>query len=58
MFLNAVNDVGSEYGVVLKGEVNDVVNFLDVSTMLVGNHIKACLFVKPIVYRCKEIFAL
>ena len=47
MFLNAVNDVGREYGIVLKGEVNDIVNFLDVSTMLVGNRIRTCLFIKP-----------
>ena len=47
MFLNAVNEVGGEYGIILKGEVDGIVNFLDVSVMLLGNSIKTCLFVKP-----------
>ena len=47
VFLNAVNKVGCQYGIILKGEVNDMVNFLDVSIMLVGNSIRTCLFVKP-----------
>ena len=47
MFLNSVNKVGVEYGIILKGEVNDMVNFLDVSTMLIGNSIRTCLYVKP-----------
>ena len=47
MFLNAVNDVGCEYGIILKGEVDVIVNFLDISVMLVGHHFKTCLYVKP-----------
>ena len=47
VFLNAVNKVGCQYGITLKGEVNELVNFLDVTTMLVGNSIRTCLFVKP-----------
>ena len=47
LFLNAVNVVGDEYGIILKGEVNDMINFLDVSTMLVGNSIRTCLYIKP-----------
>ena len=47
MFLNSVNQVGAEYGIILKGEVNDMVNFLDVSTMLIGNTIRTCLYIKP-----------
>ena len=35
------------YGITLKGEVNEMVNFLDVTTMLIGNQIRTCLFVKP-----------
>ena len=42
-----MNEVGCQYGIILKGEVNDMVNFLDVSTMLVGNSIRTCLFVEP-----------
>ena len=47
LFLKSVNEVGGEYGIILKGEVNDMINFLDVSTMLVGNSIRTCLYVKP-----------
>ena len=47
VFLNSVNDVGRQYGIILKGEVNDMINFLDVTTMLVGNSIRTCLYVKP-----------
>ena len=47
LFLKSVNDVGDEYGIILKGEVNDMINFLDVSTMLVGNSIRTCLYIKP-----------
>ena len=47
VFLNSVNEVGRQYGIILKGEVNDMINFLDVTTMLVGNSIRTCLYVKP-----------
>ena len=47
VFLNFVNQVGVKYGITLKGEVDDMANFLDVSTMLVGNSIRTCLYVKP-----------
>ena len=47
IFLNAVNKVGEKYGITLKGEVNDMVNFLDVSTMLIGNSIRTCMYIKP-----------
>ena len=47
MFLNVFNLIGCQYGITLKGEVNDMVNFLDVTTMLTGNQIRTCLFVKP-----------
>ena len=47
MFLNAVNEIGCEYGIILKGGVDDIVNFLDVSTMLVNERIKTCLYIKP-----------
>ena len=47
LFLNAFNKLGQMYGITLKGEVNEMVNFLDVTTMLIGNQIRTCLFVKP-----------
>ena len=47
MFLNAFNQVGCSYGITLKGDVNDMVNFLDITTMLIGNQIRTCLYVKP-----------
>ena len=46
-FLKAVNNVGIEFGITLKGEVSDMVNFLDVSTFLIGGSIRTCLYVKP-----------
>ena len=46
-FLKAFNEVGREYGITLKGEVSDNVNFLDVTTMLVNKEIRTCLFIKP-----------
>ena len=39
--------MGCEYGITLKGEVSDYVNFLDVKTMLVNKEIRTCLFIKP-----------
>ena len=47
IFLNVVNKVGFQFGITLKGEVDVMVNFLDVTTILVGNCIKTTLFVKP-----------
>ena len=47
LFLKAFNVVGSEYGITLKGEVGENVNFLDVTTMLINKEIRTCLFVKP-----------
>ena len=47
IFLNAVNKVGEKYGITLKGEVKDMVNFLDMSTMLIGNSIRTCMYIKP-----------
>ena len=46
-FLKIFNKVGCEYGITLKGEVSDYVNFLDVTTMLVNKEIRTCLFIKP-----------
>ena len=46
-FLAAVNNVGRKYGIIIKGEVHDMINFLDVSVMLVGNSFRTCLYIKP-----------
>ena len=46
-FLKTFNQVGCEYGITLKGEVSDIVNFLDVTTMLVNGEIRTCLYTKP-----------
>ena len=47
MFLKHFNVIGSEYGITLKGEVGEFVNFLDVTTMLINKEIRTCLFIKP-----------
>ena len=47
LFLNNFNVVGSEFGITLKGEVSEIVNFLDVTTMLINKEIRTCLFIKP-----------
>ena len=47
LFLKSFNVVGSEYGITLKGEVGENVNFLDVTTMLINKEVKTCLFIKP-----------
>ena len=43
MFLNAVNKIGSQFGITLKG---------DVTVLLVGECIKTTLFVKPTDAQC------
>ena len=47
MFLNSVNKIGSQFGITLKGDVDVMINFLDVTVLLVGECIKTTLFVKP-----------
>ena len=47
IFLKTVNNVGVKFGITLKGDVDVMINFLDVTTILVGNSIKTTLFVKP-----------